>query len=89
MFSIFESCTEWIAKGKLRPAVEPGEKVNLASDQSQLILDYETVDNKTGGVLVLDLADRLTGRFIILRVGWHKSIIIQTISSPFMFLFIV
>jgi hypothetical protein len=37
MFSIFEPYTEWITKGKLRPSVELGKKVNLTTDQNHLI----------------------------------------------------
>jgi hypothetical protein len=72
MFSIFETYTEWITKGKLRPAVELGKKVNVTSDQFQLIHDYETVDSKTDEALVLDLAARLTKRFVIRSWSFDK-----------------
>jgi hypothetical protein len=72
MFSIFETYTEWITKGKLRPSVELGKKVSLTSDQFQLILDYETVDNKTDEALVLALAERLVKRFILRSWSFDK-----------------
>jgi hypothetical protein len=33
MYSVFEPYTEWICKGKLRPAVELGRKVNITTDK--------------------------------------------------------
>jgi hypothetical protein len=72
MFSIFETCTEWITKGKLRPAVELGKRTTITSDQFQLILDYEVVDNKTDEALVLDLAYRLIKHFIIQSWSFDK-----------------
>jgi hypothetical protein len=72
MFSVFETYTEWLTKGKLRPAVELGKKVNLTSDQYQLIIDYEVVDNKTDEALVLDLALRLSKQFAIQSWSFDK-----------------
>ncbi|GHV29757.1 hypothetical protein FACS1894177_01180 [Bacteroidia bacterium] len=65
MFSIFETCTEWITNGKLRPSVELGKKVNITTDRFQLIVDYQTVDNQSDSDLVIALADRLTPLFKI------------------------
>jgi hypothetical protein len=65
MFSIFETYTEWITKGKLRPSVELGKKVNITTDQYQLIIDYLTVDSQSDSALVTALADRLTPIFKI------------------------
>jgi hypothetical protein len=72
MFSIFETYTEWITKGKLRPSVELGKKVSITSDQYQLIIDYEVVDNKTDEALVLDLAVRLTKQYNIQSWSFDK-----------------
>jgi hypothetical protein len=60
MFSIFETYTEWLTRGKLRPPVELGKKVNITTDQYQLIVDYQTVDHQSDSDLVLALAARLT-----------------------------
>jgi hypothetical protein len=65
MFSIFETYTEWITKGKLRPNVELGKKVNITTDQYQLIVDYQTMDHKSDSDVVISLADRLTPVFNI------------------------
>ena len=63
VFSIFESHTEWIQKGKQRPNVELGHRLLLATDQHQLIQDY---DEPVGGAevdLSVPVTDRLLGRY--------------------------
>lgn len=63
VFSLFEPHTEWIQKGKLRPNVELGHRLLIATDQHQLIQDY---DVPVGGVDVdqsVAVADRLLGRY--------------------------
>jgi hypothetical protein len=65
MFSIFEPYTEWITKGKLRPNVELGKKLNITTDQYHLIVDYQTMDHQSDSELVIALADRLTPVFKI------------------------
>jgi hypothetical protein len=76
MFSIFEPYTAWIAKGKLRPNVELGKKVNITTDQYQLIVGCQTMHHQPDSGIVASLADRLTPVF---KVGtwsfdkgyWH------------------
>jgi hypothetical protein len=63
MFSIFETYTEWINKGKLRPNVELGKKVNITTDQYQLIVDYQTMNHQSDSDIVVAMADRLTSSF--------------------------
>jgi hypothetical protein len=41
VYSLFEPHTEWITKGKLQPPVELGHRLLVASDQHQLIQDYQ------------------------------------------------
>ena len=62
VFSLFEPHTEWIQKGKQRPNVELGHRLLIATDQHQLIQDY---DVPVGGADVdqsVPVADRLLGR---------------------------
>jgi hypothetical protein len=49
IFSIFETYTEWITKGKMRPTVELGKRVNFTTDQFHLIIDWE-ISNHTADV---------------------------------------
>lgn len=63
IFSLFEPHTEWIQKGKQRPNVELGHRLLIATDQHELIQDYDVL---LGGVDVdqsVPLADRLLGRY--------------------------
>lgn len=41
MFSLFETHTQWIAKGKAGKPVELGRKLLITSDQNQIIIDYK------------------------------------------------
>lgn len=62
VFSLFEPHTEWIQKGKLRPNVELGHRLLIATDQHQLIQDYDA----PAGVDVdqsVAVTDRLLGRY--------------------------
>jgi hypothetical protein len=40
---LFEPHTEWINKGKQHPNVELGHRLMIATDQDQLIHDYEII----------------------------------------------
>lgn len=62
LYSLFEPHTEWITKGKLHPPVELGHRLLVATDQHQLIHDYEgpvgvDVDQS------VPVASRLIGRY--------------------------
>jgi len=63
VFSLFEPHTEWIAKGKQRPHVELGHRLLVATDQHELVQDY---DVPVGGADVdqsVPVTDRLLGRY--------------------------
>ncbi len=63
VFSLFEPHPEWIQKGKARPNVELGHRLLIATDQHELIQDY---DVPVGGVDVdqsVPVADRLLHRY--------------------------
>lgn len=62
VYSLFEPHTEWLTKGKLHPPVELGHRLLVATDQHQLIQDYEgpvgaDVDQS------IPVASRLLGRY--------------------------
>lgn len=63
IFSLFEPHTEWIQKGKQRPNVELGHRLLIATDQHELIQDYNV---PVGGADVdqsVPVADRLLHRY--------------------------
>jgi transposase, IS5 family len=65
MFSIFETYTEWIKKGKSRPSVELGKKLAITTDQFDLIVDYQIMEHEQDRDIVIALADRLLAKYKI------------------------
>jgi len=65
MFSIFETYTEWIKKGKSRPSVELGKKLSITTDQFGLIVDYQIMEHEQDRDIVIALADRLLSKYKI------------------------
>ena len=63
VFSLFEPHTEWIQKGKQRPNVELGHRLLLATDQHQLIQDYDEPVGEAEVDQSVPVADRLLGRY--------------------------
>ena len=63
LFSVFETYTEWITKGKMRPSVEFGKKLNITTDQYNLIIDYQIMDNQQDRDIVLEIADRILAKY--------------------------
>ena len=60
--SLFEPLTEWINKGKKHPAVELGHRLLIATDQHQLIQDYELLLGQAEVDQSVPVSDRLLGR---------------------------
>ncbi|MCK5279936.1 MAG: ISNCY family transposase, partial [Cyclobacteriaceae bacterium] len=65
MFSIFETYTEWINKGKSNPNVELGKKLAITTDQFDLIVDYQLMHEEQDRDIVIELADRLLTKYNI------------------------
>ena len=63
VFSLFEPHTEWIQKGKQRPNVELGHRLLLATDQHQIIQDYDVLHKAAEVEQSIPVADRLLGRY--------------------------
>ena len=63
VFSLFEPHTEWIQKGKQRPNVELGHRLLIATDQNQLIQDYDVAQGVADVDRSVGVADRLLGRY--------------------------
>jgi hypothetical protein len=77
VFSIFETYTEWITKGKLRPNVELGKKVSVTTDQYHLIVDFQTVEHTSDVDLIIPIASRLIDKYKIEsfssdKGGWSR-----------------
>jgi len=72
MFSIFETYTEWVKKGKSRPNVELGKKLSITTDQYNLIVDYELMTGQQDKDVVIGLADRLLNKYSIRSWSFDK-----------------
>lgn len=72
MFSIFETYTEWIKKGKARPNIELGKKLAITTDQYNLIVDYQIMDHQQDRDIVIALADRLLSIYKIRSWSFDK-----------------
>jgi hypothetical protein len=62
LFSVFETYTEWIKKGKSRPSVELGKKLAITTDQWGLIVDYQVMNNQQDRDIVIEVADRVLSK---------------------------
>ena len=63
VFSIFESHTEWISKGKAGVPVELGLKVCILEDQYQFILHHEVMQQKTDAQVAVSMVSEAKKRF--------------------------
>jgi hypothetical protein len=77
LFSIFERYTEWVKKGKMNPNVELGKKLVITTDQYNLIVDYQVMENQSDVEMVKPIVERLTPKYKILSWSfdkgyWHK-----------------
>ena len=72
LFSIFETYTRWIKKGKARPSVELGKKLSITTDQYNLIIDYQIMNDEQDRDIVIPLADRLLSQYKIQSWSFDK-----------------
>lgn len=72
MFSVFETYTEMINKGKLHPNVELGKKLAITTNQHGLIVDYQLMNGEQDRDIVIALADRLLQRYNIASWSFDK-----------------
>lgn len=77
VFSIFETHTEWISKGKAGVPVELGLKVCILEDQHQFILHHQVMQNQTDDQLTLEMVAQARKRFANLSAcsfdkGFHS-----------------
>ena len=63
MMSIFETYTEWVAKGKFRPSVELGQKVSITTDQYHLIVFHKVMADEQDKEIVVEIADAVLHKY--------------------------
>ena len=72
VFSLFEPHTEWISKGKLHKKVELGHRLLITTDQNNLIVDYQVLENEVDVQSVTKLVERLKKKFGEKGVASHS-----------------
>jgi IS5 family transposase len=72
MFSIFETYTEWITKGKQNPSFELGKRFTIVTNQYGLIQDYQIMNKTTDSEIVIDIVDRILSRNKIKSISFDK-----------------
>jgi hypothetical protein len=63
MMSIFETYTEWVAKGKFHPSVEFGKKVSITTDQFDLIVHHAVMSDEQDRDIVIEIADTVLNKY--------------------------
>jgi transposase, IS5 family len=63
VFSVFESHTEWISKGKRNPSVELGHRVMITTDENDLIVDYKVMLEEEDSEQPVELINRIVNNF--------------------------
>jgi len=72
LFSIFETYTEWVKKGKSRPSVELGKKLAITTDQFGLIVDYQLMNDQQDRDIVIEVADRILSKYKVASWSFDK-----------------
>ena len=66
-FSVFETHTQWISKGKAGVPVELGLKVCIVEDQYQFILHHQVMEKKTDEEICVSLVKETKERFSVVE----------------------
>jgi transposase, IS5 family len=72
MFSIFETYTEMIKKGKMHPNVELGKKLMITTDQYNLIIDHRLMEDEQDRDVTIGIADRVLSRYKVESWSFDK-----------------
>lgn len=77
VFSVFETHTEWISKGKAGVPVELGKRCCVLEDQHRFILHHLVMDKQTDDQVAVPIIKEATTRFPCLRLcsfdkGFHS-----------------
>jgi len=72
IYSIFESHTEWISKGKLNKKVELGHLLLITTDQHQFIVDYKIMENEKDPIQIESLMNRIQQNFAGRKIYSHS-----------------
>ena len=91
VFSIFETHTEWLQKGKPNNKVELGHNVLITTDQYHFIVDHKVLEKEVDSQQPIELSNRLKTRFtdgysldsISFDRGFYSSLAYKALSKDF------
>lgn len=72
IFSIFETYTEMIKKGKQHPNVELGKNLAITTEQYHLIVDFHIMEHQRDSEIVIPLADKLLAKYSIFQWSFDR-----------------
>lgn len=72
IFSIFETYTEWINKGKAGNKIELGLKVSICTDQYGFIVHHRIMENEQDVEAAVPLAEALFSKWSVLSISFDK-----------------
>lgn len=72
IFSIFETYTEWINKGKAGNKIELGLKVSICTDQYGFIVHHRIMENEHDVEAAVPLAEALLSKWSVLSISFDK-----------------
>lgn len=72
LYSIFETYTDLIIKGKSRPNIELGKKLSIVTDQYGLIVHHQVWDNVSDSTMSLSIGGDLIDKYSILSISFDK-----------------
>jgi len=72
IYSIFETYTEWLTKGKSNPNVELGLNLLITTDQNHLIINYKVMEGKKDPSQVAPLYESIAKSYPTVRIKSHS-----------------
>ena len=88
LFSIFETYTQWITKGKTNPGVELGKNVMITTDQYHLIIDYRVLESETDSQAVISLGDSILLKYKLIHIWSFDKGFFSTLNKDLLGLFV-
>ena len=72
LFSIFETYSEWITKGKRNPSFEIGKNLSITTDQFHFIIDHHIMEHQTDSEVVVIIADKILNNYKVSSWSFDK-----------------
>lgn len=73
IYSIFETYTELISKNKMCPNLELDKRLNIATNQFHLIVNWKMSNHTADPDMLLQMVERLISKYKIHSLSTHKN----------------